>query len=311
MCRFFWRAAVGQAERRERGRGIEPVRPAPGRDIHGGRGRGRGSIEADRADPASERRVSGRVRPGSARRDDPADRRCPGSGRHWRGSVRCSATSRRRDGGGSGPRVPDDVWVTVPRSRNPRAVAGLRLVRSRHLPASAVCRLRGVPLLSPGRTVADLALHLDDHELAAVALSTMQRGLCTYQELVFWQATLAGRAGSGALRRALEQADPAYESILSAEFGELVARGGVPLLPGLKVGAVDLEVDPGRWPTFGARSPGDRCENTPRSLGTDTPRRADPPGARRSWTVITVYFPTAGKRFRRTRGSSKQGAPLD
>jgi hypothetical protein len=126
-----------------------------------------------------------------------------------------------------------DVWVTVPWTRHPRSRPGLRIVRSKHLPESAVVVLDGVRVAEPARTIADLALHLDERQLTALALSAMQRELCTYEELGHWANVLSGRPGSTTLRRALEEADPAFESILSAEFGRLVADEG--LVPCLEV----------------------------------------------------------------------------
>ena len=127
----------------------------------------------------------------------------------------------------------NEVWVTVPSTRNPRPRPGLRIVRSKHLPEAAVGLLDGIRVVEPARTVADLALHLDERQLTAMALSAMQRELCTYEELVHWQEVLAGRPGTAVLRRALEETDPAFESILSAEFGRLVADEG--LVPCLEV----------------------------------------------------------------------------
>src|SRR4029079_2447327 len=121
----------------------------------------------------------------------------------------------------------------VPWSRRPGLLPALRVVRSKDLPGSAVCRLDGVRVVRPARAVADLALHLDERQLTAIALSAMQRELCTYAELVHWQQVLAGRPGTAVLRREREEADPAFESILSAEFGRLVADEG--LVPCLEV----------------------------------------------------------------------------
>ena len=141
-----------------------------------------------------------------------------------------------------------EVWVTVPWVRRPGLLPALRIVRSKHLPGSAVCRLDGVRVVRPARAVADLALHLDERQLTAIALSAMQRELCTYAELVHWQQVLAGRPGTAVLRRALEEADPASESILSAEFGRLVADEG--LVPCLEVRLSDggrVVCDFGHW----------------------------------------------------------------
>jgi hypothetical protein len=115
----------------------------------------------------------------------------------------------------------------------------MRLVRSRHVPDSVVRWLEGVPVLTPARTVADLARYVDERRLTAIALAAMQRDLCTHADLVHWHRLLAGRPGSGLLSRVLKQADPAFESILSAEFGRLVADAGVHLVPSLELGLPD------------------------------------------------------------------------
>jgi hypothetical protein len=129
----------------------------------------------------------------------------------------------------------DEVWVTVGRNRNLSSVPGMRVVRSRHVPASAVRRLDGIPVLEPARTVADLARYMDGRRLTAIALAAMQRDLCTHAELVGWQRTLAGRPGSADLRAALHEADPAFESILSAEFGRLTSSAGLTLFAGFEL----------------------------------------------------------------------------
>jgi Protein of unknown function (DUF559) len=67
----------------------------------------------------------------------------------------------------------------------------------------------------------------------------MQRDLCAHADLVHWHRLLAGRPGSGMLARVLQQADPAFESILSAEFGRLLADAAVHLVPSLELGLPD------------------------------------------------------------------------
>ncbi len=126
---------------------------------------------------------------------------------------------------------PADVWVTVSHLRNPRTPNGIRLVRSRHLPSTATRVVEGLPVFEPARTVADLAGLLDRRRLVAVVLEAMQRGLCTHDELVAWRRLLAGRPGSTLLAAALAEADPAFESILAAEFGALAERARVALTP--------------------------------------------------------------------------------
>ena len=126
---------------------------------------------------------------------------------------------------------PDEVWITVPATRNPRPTAGIRVIRSRHISAEAIRLVDGIPVLDVPRTVADLARVLNQNQLTAAILTAMQRQLCDLEELKYWQRTLAGRPGSALLRRAIEEADPALESILAAEFDALMRGAGIALMP--------------------------------------------------------------------------------
>jgi len=136
---------------------------------------------------------------------------------------------------------PEQVWITVPTARNPRSVTGVRVVRSRHMSDELVRHVQGVPVLEPARTIADLALLLDHRQLTAIALAAMQRMLCRLEDVKMWHARLAGRPGSADLGRALEEADPALESILAAEFARLASASD----------SFDcrVRVEPSRWRT--------------------------------------------------------------
>ncbi|HEY7223687.1 MAG TPA: type IV toxin-antitoxin system AbiEi family antitoxin domain-containing protein [Micromonosporaceae bacterium] len=128
--------------------------------------------------------------------------------------------------------LPDsaEVWLTVPHHRTLRPTRGLRVVRSRHLTPTAVRRVDGVPVLEPARTLADLAGCLDERQLTAVLLEALQRRLCTHDQLVAWHRDLAGRPGMALFANVIEVADPAFESILAAEFGQLMRRANVALV---------------------------------------------------------------------------------
>jgi hypothetical protein len=93
----------------------------------------------------------------------------------------------------------------------------------------------GLPVLEPARAIADLARYLDHRQLTAVALEAMQRELCTHAEIDAWRNRLAGRPGMAALRTVLAEADPAFESILAAEFGRLVGSAGIFLVPAFRL----------------------------------------------------------------------------
>jgi len=127
--------------------------------------------------------------------------------------------------------APTEVWLTLPYPRSPRVPSGVRLTRSRHMPSAAVRRVDGLPVLDPARTVVDLARFLDERRLTALALEAMQRELCTHEQIAAWRRQLAGRPGMAALGAVLEEADPAFESILNAEFGRLTAGAGIMLVP--------------------------------------------------------------------------------
>jgi hypothetical protein len=142
---------------------------------------------------------------------------------------------------GMDQRVPGQVWLTVPRRRNPRPISGLRIVRSRHLGADALRTVDGLPVLSPARTVADLAMIWDARRLTAAAVGAIQRGLCDLDDIRHWQQSMLGRPGSGDLAAAIDEADPAFESILAVEFGELVRGSGLTLVPGYKLRLPDGE----------------------------------------------------------------------
>src|SRR5690606_19459157 len=72
-----------------------------------------------------------------------------------------------------------------------------------------------------------------------ITLQAMQRDLCTHDQITAWRQRLAGRAGIADLRAVLEEADPAFESILTADFGKLVSSAGVLLVPGYRLDLPD------------------------------------------------------------------------
>ena len=193
-----------------------------------------------------------------------------------------------------------EAWVTVPHRRTPSPAHGMRVVRSRHLPAPAIRRVDGLPVLEPARTVADLARFLDERSLTAVTLQAVQRALCTHDELVAWHRTLTGTRGMATLADVLRAADPGLESILAKEFRDLTARANISLVPGFPLrlpngievlcdfadplARVDFEVD------------GFAYHSTPAQVAADKAR--DRVLLRAGW--ITVRYDTADIRLRPT-----------
>src|SRR5690606_19364930 len=107
------------------------------------------------------------------------------------------------------------------------------------MPPAVVRHIDGIPILNAARTIVDLAAYLERRSLTAITLQALQREVCTYEEIVAWRKRLAGRAGMADLGAVLEEADPAFESILAAEFGKLVASAGILLVPRFRLDLPD------------------------------------------------------------------------
>jgi very-short-patch-repair endonuclease len=194
---------------------------------------------------------------------------------------------------------PAQVWLTVPYPRHPRLPPGVRLTRSRHLPASAVRRVDGVPVVDPARTVVDLARHLDERRLTALALEAMQRELCTHDQIEAWRVLLGRRQGMASIAVVLREADPRFESILAAEFGRLTTNAGVVLVPQFRLSVAGGDVicdfaDPVARIDFEAD--GFAYHSTPRQVAADKAR--DRRLLRVGW--ITVRYDTNDIRRRPT-----------
>ena len=169
-----------------------------------------------------------------------------------------------------------EVWLTVPYPRSPRCPPGVRVIRSRHMPPTVVRRIDGVPLLDAARTIVDLAAYLEPRLLTAITLQALQREVCTYEGIVAWRKRLAGRPGMADLDMVLEEADPAFESILAAEFGKLVTAAGVWLVPKFR-----LDLPDGRHVVCDFADPAVRIDfevdgfayhSTPRQIAADRDR---------------------------------------
>jgi len=171
---------------------------------------------------------------------------------------------------------PPDVWLTVPYPRSPRCPPGVRIIRSKHMPPTAVRRIDDVPVLDAARTIVDLAAYLDRRALTALTLQALQREVCTYEEVTAWRKRLAGRPGMAELGAVLEEADPTFESILAAEFGKLVASAGIFLVPKFR-----LDLPDGRYVVCDFADPVARIDfevdgfayhSTPRQIAADRDR---------------------------------------
>ncbi len=131
--------------------------------------------------------------------------------------------------------APDLVWVTVPSGRVVRRALehGVHVRRARVVEGSSWDDGRRVT--PSARTIADLAAHVSDRDLAAHALTLLQRGSVTLGQLVRARDRTGVRPGRARLDRVLADLDPAVESVLGAELVSLLRAAGLPVEPGWTV----------------------------------------------------------------------------
>jgi very-short-patch-repair endonuclease len=105
----------------------------------------------------------------------------------------------------------DDVIDLTVSRRSPRRRPGLRVHRSRRLAPEDVAVVRGIPVTSPARTLADLAEDASDRDLERAFDEATTRRLVTTASISAAVVRLNGRHGTGRLR-ALQQRDtePAF-----------------------------------------------------------------------------------------------------
>lgn len=130
--------------------------------------------------------------------------------------------------------LPLRPWITIPWARTVPALWDVEVVRSRHL--EGVRRMRnGVAVTSPPRTVVDLGRVLDRDGVEAGLAVALQRGIASMDELQRALTTAYRTAGTGLVRDVLKHFEPAWESVLSARLGRLLAAAGVAVVPGLPI----------------------------------------------------------------------------
>ncbi len=131
------------------------------------------------------------------------------------------------------------IDVTVPRSR--RGLAGIAVHRARRLEPDEVTTLRGVPVTTLPRTLADLADVVGQGELArAIHEAQVAHGLSAHA-LDAAAARAHGRRGSGRLARAIGAPDRT-RSELERRFRQLCREHGVPR-PAVNERVAGMEVD--------------------------------------------------------------------
>lgn len=118
------------------------------------------------------------------------------------------------------------VWLTIPERTRRRPRPGLRIVRSRRIDGfTAVAHSQ--PVLSIERTVVDLAGVLDVASFRRLLADVVARELVTTDGVLSAADDFGGRRGVAAVRRALAEFDPAFESGLEQEADELFRGAGI------------------------------------------------------------------------------------
>ncbi|WP_435126421.1 type IV toxin-antitoxin system AbiEi family antitoxin domain-containing protein [Micromonospora tulbaghiae] len=122
------------------------------------------------------------------------------------------------------------IHVSVPRDRphvQRRAEPGLR-VHQLTLADADVCRVGGVPVTTPVRTVADVLLRARRYPAVCVLDSALYQGILAENDLSLVLAHLAGRRGAVAARRYLAESDGRAQSPLETRARLRCVDGGVP-----------------------------------------------------------------------------------
>ena len=102
------------------------------------------------------------------------------------------------------------------------------VVRRCSIPPAETSIRRGLRVTSAVRTVADLACRLPVTDAVALLHTALHGRLVNSGRLHDWASTHAGYRGVRSLKRALELADPAAESIMETRLRLLLALAGLP-----------------------------------------------------------------------------------
>lgn len=121
----------------------------------------------------------------------------------------------------------DPVEVTLPRLSTTSHMAGVRLTRSDFTPAEAA-EVRGLPVTSGTRTVADLVRRSSATEGVVVLDMALRARLVTADDLREWVDRHARHRGSGRILRAIDVADAASESLMESRLRALLVMSGLP-----------------------------------------------------------------------------------
>lgn len=122
-------------------------------------------------------------------------------------------------------REPPHVWFSVAHTTRRETPEWLRLIRTRHLALGGGDH--GLQVTAPTRTVVDLGMCLALDDLRAAFLAAVQSLHLDQTALAACARQVFGRAGSHDLSVVLAEFEPAFESILGAEFIGLLRQLGL------------------------------------------------------------------------------------
>jgi very-short-patch-repair endonuclease len=119
------------------------------------------------------------------------------------------------------------IVAAIPPGSGVSARAGIALPRC-VLPAVDVVYIRGLPVTSIPRTIADLARRLSLTEAVVIADAALHMQRVSLEQLQSWASANPGRPGIRKLRRVLEHAEPASESPMESRLRMALVLGGLP-----------------------------------------------------------------------------------
>ena len=119
------------------------------------------------------------------------------------------------------------IEAAVPSTSGTSRLVGV-VVRRCSIPVAETSIRRGLRVTSAIRTIADLARRLPLTDAVALLDAAVHRRLITSGRLSNWACTHAGYRGVRNLKRALELADPAAESVMETRLRLLLVLAGLP-----------------------------------------------------------------------------------
>jgi uncharacterized protein DUF559 len=119
------------------------------------------------------------------------------------------------------------IEAAVPSTSNTSRLVGM-VVRRCRIPAAETSTRRGLRVTSAVRTIGDLGCRLPLLNAVALLDTALHRRLVTRGRLRDWATTNAGYRGVRRLKRALDLADPAAESVMETRLRLLLVLAGLP-----------------------------------------------------------------------------------